>query len=317
MELDGSSSPLELALIIHQVLYHEGRVGKGDRIITNKGSEIITELKTPSHTDCCGQIYSKADRAADPGNTGEILWGKVCLPSGRRNSTRCEQQGVEVLLQNAFCHVLQMKQQQQQKQQHERNKGNRKLGGRLRYSFRPCFPAFHMVKLSHWLRTRSCKKSTRSFQMVSLETEDQRMDTRRSWQRDPLPLVVPGWRGGGREPPWGGSGVMLRPPPNATVTFPWKLRTAGHISEESEEKLSGAKEGGAYTKLNNMPEDRISIQNRRRQSVTHHVHRSPLLLRTSGRCFCFIFLGAEPLRWAHVSLRFVTHLGNNSALADT
>lgn len=40
-----------------------------------------------------------------------------------------------------------------------------------RYSFRPCLPAFHMVKLSHWLRTLSCRKSTRSFQIVSLWTE--------------------------------------------------------------------------------------------------------------------------------------------------
>jgi len=43
---------------------------------------------------------------------------------------------------------------------------------------------------------------------------------------------------------------------------PFFIRT-GHISEESEEKLRGAKEGGAYTKLNNMPEDHIYIQNRK------------------------------------------------------
>lgn len=70
---------------------------------TNKGSgnKTLAKLKTPFSffyrhcrfpTNCCGQIYSKADRLADPGNTGEIcgersvylwaeklhtLWGKI------------------------------------------------------------------------------------------------------------------------------------------------------------------------------------------------------------------------------------------------
>lgn len=46
---------------------------------------------------------------------------------------------------------------------------------RLRYSLRPCLPAFQMVKVGQWGRARSSRKCTRWVQMVVLEHRRRRL----------------------------------------------------------------------------------------------------------------------------------------------